>query len=102
MTQIGSTLVGDTPFAAKRTETPSVVNSFNLEQDALEPIAVIGYSASFPGDATSAETFWQLLSEGRSAMTEVPNDRFDINSFYHPDPNRPDSVGENHAVSRID
>lgn len=38
------------------------------------------------------ETFWQMLMEGRSAMTEVPQDRFNIDAFYHPDPTRLDTV----------
>ena len=62
------------------------------ERDRLEPIAVIGYSLKFPQDATSPEDFWQMLLHGRSAMTEVPKDRWNIDGFYHPNPDRHDSV----------
>ncbi|KAL2807721.1 hypothetical protein BJX63DRAFT_61499 [Aspergillus granulosus] len=48
------------------------------------PIAIIGMSCRFPGDATSPEKLWKLVSEGRSAWTEIPNDRFDQDAFYHP------------------
>ena len=63
-----------------------------LENDKLEPIAVIGFAARLPQDATSAESFWQMLCDGRSARTEIPQDRFNIDAFYHPDPDRIDAV----------
>ena len=54
----------------------------------MEDIAIIGFSFRFPQDAVSSETFWNMLVEGRSAVTEVPESRFNINAFYHPDPDR--------------
>jgi Beta-ketoacyl synthase, N-terminal domain len=50
--------------------------------DGLEPIAVIGMALKFPQDATSPEAFWQMLMEGRSAMTNVPEERFNVDAFY--------------------
>ncbi|KAL4947728.1 hypothetical protein BDW69DRAFT_189927 [Aspergillus filifer] len=47
----------------------------------LDPIAVVGFSLKFPQDADSAETFWEMLYSGRCAMTEIPEDRFAIDSF---------------------
>jgi phthiocerol/phenolphthiocerol synthesis type-I polyketide synthase A len=41
-----------------------------------EPIAVIGMGCRFPGDIHGPETFWQFLCEGRSAVGEVPPDRW--------------------------
>ena len=64
-----------------------------IEGDKLEPIAVIGFAARLPGDASSAKAFWQMLSEGRSARTKIPHDRFNIDAFYHPDNERIDTVG---------
>ncbi|KAI9742337.1 MAG: hypothetical protein M1818_003870 [Claussenomyces sp. TS43310] len=60
--------------------------------DKLEPIAVIGLSLKFPQEADTAENFWQMLIEGRSAMTEVPKDRWNIDSFYHPNADRHDAM----------
>ena len=57
-------------------------------EDAMEPIAIVGMSAKLPQSATSPEAFWKLLEEGRSAMTEVPPDRFNIDAFYHPNGDR--------------
>ena len=63
-----------------------------LDEDRLEPIAVIGFSLTFPGDATSAGSFWSMLMEGRCVSTEWPKDRLNGSALYHPDPERLDSV----------
>lgn len=63
-----------------------------LKSDKLEPIAVIGFALKFPQEATSPEEFWQMLLQGRSAMTEVPKDRWNIDAFYHPNPDKLDFV----------
>jgi phthiocerol/phenolphthiocerol synthesis type-I polyketide synthase A len=41
-----------------------------------EPIAVIGLGCRFPDDIHGPEAFWQFLCEGRSAVGEVPPDRW--------------------------
>ncbi|MCP3760505.1 type I polyketide synthase [Streptomyces sp. TBY4] len=46
-----------------------------------EPVAVIGMSCRYPG-AESVDAYWELLSEGRTAVTdEVPADRFDLDPY---------------------
>lgn len=52
--------------------------------DATAPIAIVGVSGRFPGDASSPDNLWQLISKGRSALAEVPRDRYNIDAFYHP------------------
>ncbi|KAK3904486.1 hypothetical protein C8A05DRAFT_13641 [Staphylotrichum tortipilum] len=48
------------------------------------PIAIIGMSCRFAGDVDNPEKLWQLLAEGRSAWSEIPKDRFNIDGFRHP------------------
>lgn len=48
------------------------------------PIAIVGIGGRFPGDAANPEKLWELLCQGRSALSEVPKDRFNIDAFYHP------------------
>ena len=50
------------------------------------PLAIVGISCRFPAGANSPEEFWSMLSEGRSAWSEVPSDRFNSKAFYHPSP----------------
>ncbi|AWT51388.1 type I polyketide synthase [Mycolicibacterium smegmatis] len=60
----------------------------------IEPtpsFAIIGYAARFPG-AASAEEYWQLLRDGREAISDVPKDRWDIEEFFDPDPSTPGKV----------
>lgn len=51
-----------------------------------EDIAIIGVSARFPGCESIGE-FWDLLSNGKTGISEVPKNRWDIDSYYDPDPN---------------
>src|SRR5947209_5443682 len=50
-----------------------------------EPIAITGIGCRFPGAANDAAAFWSLLIEGRSAISEVPNERWSIERYYHAD-----------------
>ena len=52
--------------------------------DAVMPIAIVGLAGRYPGDAANPEKLWNLISEARSAMTEIPKDRFNIDAFWHP------------------
>ncbi|KAL4747556.1 hypothetical protein BDW72DRAFT_209502 [Aspergillus terricola var. indicus] len=57
-----------------------------------DPIAIIGFAFEFPQDATSSERFWRMICEGRSATTDVPRDRMNVDAFYHPDTSRHGSI----------
>ncbi|KAL6886030.1 putative polyketide synthase [Trichoderma evansii] len=48
-----------------------------------EPIAIIGMSCRFPGDASEPSRLWDVLAAGKSAWSEVPEDRFNMKAFYH-------------------
>ncbi|MDD4868257.1 MAG: SDR family NAD(P)-dependent oxidoreductase, partial [Mycobacterium sp.] len=56
-----------------------------------EPIAIVAVACRFPG-APDPEAFWELLSGGVDAIREVPDDRFDIDEFYDPDPETPGKI----------
>lgn len=58
----------------------------------LEPIAVVGMAIKFPQDATSPAAFWQMLVKGRSALSGIPRERYNLDAFYHPDGTRPGVV----------
>jgi len=53
------------------------------------PIAVIGIGARLPGGIVDTDTFWQLLVEGRDAVREIPQDRWDTGLFYDERPLQP-------------
>ncbi|HSS25262.1 MAG TPA: SDR family NAD(P)-dependent oxidoreductase, partial [Mycobacterium sp.] len=56
-----------------------------------EPIAIVAVACRFPG-APDPEAFWEVLSGGVDAIREVPDDRFDIDEFYDPDPETPGKI----------
>lgn len=52
--------------------------------EATIPIAVVGMSCRFAGDATSPEKLWQLCADARTGWCEIPSDRFNKAAFFHP------------------
>ncbi|WNZ58791.1 polyketide synthase [Myxococcus sp. MxC21-1] len=58
----------------------------NIEHD---PIAIIGIGCRFPGGAKSPRHLWELLTQGRCAIVEVPKERWDHRRYYDPDPDKP-------------
>ncbi|HKI40376.1 MAG TPA: SDR family NAD(P)-dependent oxidoreductase, partial [Mycobacterium sp.] len=56
-----------------------------------EPIAIVAVACRFPG-APNPEAFWEVLLGGVDAIREVPEDRFDIDEFYDPDPETPGKI----------
>jgi malonyl CoA-acyl carrier protein transacylase len=60
-----------------------------LERQRTEPIAIIGMGCRIPGADSGADSgpdaFWQLLEEGRDAISEIPPERWDAAAYYDPD-----------------
>jgi acyl transferase domain-containing protein len=63
-----------------------------MEDGQAMPIAIVGMGCRFPGDATQPEKLWDLIMRKKSARTEMPSDRFNIDGFYHPEAGRYGSV----------
>lgn len=68
--------------------------------DEAIPIAIVGLGCRFPGGSSSGEKFWDLLVKKKSARKETPPDRFNVDSFYHPDGDRRGTVCRLIGVSR--
>lgn len=50
-----------------------------------EPIALIGSSCRFSGNATSPSKLWALLADPTDLSRPIPNDRFSAMGFFHED-----------------
>lgn len=53
-----------------------------------EPVAVVGMGCRFPSDSADPQSFWRLLMEGRDAVCDVPDGRWDTEGYYDPVPGR--------------
>ncbi len=58
----------------------------SMERASREPIAIIGMACRYPGGVNNSEDLWQLLCNGVDAISEIPKERWDIDSYYNPDP----------------
>ncbi|KAH8879535.1 hypothetical protein GQ53DRAFT_853631 [Thozetella sp. PMI_491] len=64
----------------------------NSDGGVLPPLAVIGMSFRFPGEASSEDGFWNMLMTAKCASAEVPPSRFNIHAHHSPDTNRLDTL----------
>ncbi len=63
--------------------SPATTPAPAVAESKADDIAVIGLACRFPG-AQDADGYWRLLAEGRSAITEVPSERWDWRSSFDP------------------
>ncbi|GAB0135893.1 t1pks [Epichloe bromicola] len=74
----------------------------------MEPIAIVGMSCRLPGDVSTLEDFWTLMSRARSGWSEIPKDRVSKEAYWHPNPGKKgcfNSVGGyflQHDISEFD
>ncbi|MEL7010532.1 MAG: type I polyketide synthase, partial [Cyanobacteria bacterium J06588_4] len=54
----------------------------------LEPIAIIGIGCRFPG-ANNPQAFWSMIRDGQNGIVEVPESRWDVDSYYDRDLSQP-------------
>ena len=87
-----------------KTELKNVLSNCNLHNelpddpvardqgDKTMPIAIVGLSCRYPGEAKNPESLWQTCAEERDLWQPIPRGRINQRAFYHPDPNRNGTV----------
>ena len=94
LSDVGDYLLGDvlglSEQAANAGPRPAAVVTSPMGRTD-EPIAIVAVACRFPG-APDPEAFWEVLSGGVDAIREIPDDRFDIDEFYDPDPETPGKI----------
>ncbi|CAN5733999.1 type I polyketide synthase [soil metagenome] len=62
------------------------------EKSSTEPIAVVGVGCRFPGGVNNADQYWDLLTDGRSGIVQVPPERWDADAYYTDDHTVPGTI----------
>jgi acyl transferase domain-containing protein/acyl carrier protein len=57
-----------------------------------EPLALVGAGCRLPGDADTPDGLWQLLSQARDAIGEMPARGWNAADYYDPDPGLPGKI----------
>ena len=59
------------------------------EKGGGEPIAIVSMACRFPRRSRTPEEFWQCLIDQTDEVSEIPDDRWDLDAFYDEDPEVP-------------
>ncbi len=62
-----------------------------------DAIAIVGMACRFPQDAEDPEKLWEMLLKGRSASTEFPPNRINLDAHFHPDPSHGGTVSTSNS-----
>lgn len=68
-------------------------NAQSPSNSAPFPVAIIGMSCRFGGDATSPSKLWDICAAGKDCWTPIPAERFDAKSLYDAKKEKPGRVG---------
>ena len=82
--RLASHLLTDVLRLEERTDSP-VARPATTD----EPIAIVGAACRFPGGAGDLAAYWQLLSDGVVAVSDVPASRWRAADWYDADPDAP-------------
>ncbi|MEX3547626.1 MAG: SDR family NAD(P)-dependent oxidoreductase [Burkholderia sp.] len=76
--------------------TSGATNAAAADASAWPPIAIVGLAGRYP-QAGDLDEFWRNLREGRDCIVEVPAERWPLDGFYEPDPDRAIASGRSYG-----
>ncbi|KAK4243753.1 hypothetical protein C7999DRAFT_35902 [Corynascus novoguineensis] len=66
-------------------------------EDKQEPIAIVGAACRLPGQVSNLGNLWDMISNAKTGHCKVPEDRWDGELLYHPDPDRKGTMAVKHG-----
>jgi acyl transferase domain-containing protein len=64
-------------------ETLDSNDEISLEPTVADPSVIVGMACRVPG-ATNPSQLWSVLAEKKDLQRKIPEDRFNVDAFYHP------------------
>ena len=84
-----------TPMKSRKKQTRSLRVKASSDE-IREPIAIIGMSGRFPQAETLVD-YWENLKAGKCCITEIPEERWPLEGFYHP--NKQEAIAKGKAIA---
>src|ERR1700684_476212 len=78
------------------------LREMRAELEAMElrqtgPIAIVGMGLRLPGNVSDESSLWQMLADGVDTISEIPRERWDLDAYYDPDPDKPGKMNTRHG-----
>jgi acyl transferase domain-containing protein len=70
-----------------------------LSDNSSEPFAIVGISFKGPQEAVGEDGLWDVLKARKNLMTEWPEERTTVDTFYDGDSKRPNKVCQSYICS---
>lgn len=76
------------------TDSSSMLSSAPCEasnggsSEKMMPIAIVGMSCRVSGGVSNPSQLWELCSRSRSGWSEIPKERFNLEAYHHPNPEK--------------
>lgn len=77
--------------------TPEIRATGSVAEFPENAMAIVGMACRFPGGVESPADYWKLLAGGTDAITEIPKDRWDMDRYFDPDPEKTGKIMSRHG-----
>lgn len=84
--------VGHSSSGGHEFESSSTTTWLPVDQYQTMPLAIVGMACRFAGGISNPEKLWDFVSSGQDAWSTIPDTRFNLDAFYHPQADKTGTV----------